>query len=182
MAKAVTVVVHNEADELVVQQLSACLRANDSFSNQLRDFSDCLSAEQLVKGISWQPKAGHILICHFGLGFRPPEIIKTRPVLVISPKVTPWTKLSIVLPISSKAPDPVLAHHYRLPDGLVPGGKHSESWIKGDMVMTVSCHRLDRIKSGFRTYHAPRVPYSVLREARRCILYATGMHSLTSHW
>jgi hypothetical protein len=26
------------------------------------------------------------------------------------------------------------------------------------------------------------VPDDVLREARRCVLHATGMHSLTEHW
>lgn len=182
MAKAVTVVVNQDADEAVIQELAACLRANDSFSKQLRDFADCLEKEQRVQGISWQPRAGQILICHFGLGFRSPEMVKTRPVMVIPPKIIPWTKLCVVLPISSKAPNPVMGYHYKLPDGLVPDEKYEEAWIKGDTVMAVSCHRLDRVKTGFRAYTSPLAPADVLKEARRCVLHATGMHSLTVHW
>lgn len=182
MAKAVTVVVNQDSDEAVIQELANCLRSNDSFSKQLRDFADCLEKEQRVHGISWQPSPGQILICHFGLGFRSPEMVKTRPVVVISPKVNPWTRLCVVVPISSRAPEPVLHHHYRLPDGIVPGEKYKEAWIKGDTLMAVSCHRLDRIKVGFRNYVAPMVPAEVLKEVRRCVLHSTGMHSLTIHW
>lgn len=182
MAKTVTVVVNQDADEAVVQELAACLRANDSYSRQLRDFADCLEKEQRVQGINWQPQPGQILACHFGLGFKVPEMVKTRPVLVISPKIQPWTKLCIVLPISSRTPDPVLDHHLELPRGLVPNDKYDEAWIKGDTIMAVSCHRLDRVKTGFRSYEAPIVPADVLKEARRCVLHATGMHSLTAYW
>src|SRR5262249_9786508 len=105
-----------------------------------------------------------------------------RPVLVISPKVKRWTKLCIVLPISSKRPSPILAHHYQLPSSLLPESKFKEAWIKGDMVMAVGCHRLDRIKTGKRTYASRCVPSSILREARRCVLHAIGMQSLTVHW
>jgi len=182
MAKAVTVVLNQDSDEKVIQELAACLRANDALARQLRDFADTLENEQRVQGLSWQPRPGQILVCHFGLGFREPEMVKTRPVMVISPKVTPWTKLCIVLPISSRAPDPILGHHYRLPDGLLPGTKYEEAWVKGDTIIAVGCHRLDRIKTGFREYVAPCAPAAVLTEARRCILHATGMHSLTVHW
>ncbi len=182
MAKAVTVVVNQDADEAVIQELASCLRSNDSFSGQLRDFADCLEKEQRVQGINWQPQSGQILVCHFVLGFRQPEMVKTRPVMVISPKVAPWTKLCVVVPISSKTPEPVLGHHYKLPNSLIPGDKYEEAWIKGDTVMAVGCHRLDRIKAGFRTYVSPIAPAEVLKEVRRCVLHATGMHSLTIHW
>lgn len=182
MAKSVTVVVNQDDDEAILQEFAARLRANDQYATQLRDFADTITQDQTVQGIAFQPKAGQILVCHFGLGFRKPEMVKTRPVLVISPKVQPWTKLCLVLPISSTPPEPELDCHYRLPDGLVPGNKYDEAWIKGDMVFAVGCHRLDRIKAGFRNYVAPIVPPDVLKEARRCVLHATGMHSLTDHW
>ena len=182
MPRTVTVVLNQHADEHVIQELAACLRANDELATQLRDFADDLQNEQRVQGINWQPQAGQILICHFGLGFRKPEMIKTRPVIVISPKVSPWTKLCTVLPISSRPPVPVRPHHLRLPEGLVPGAKYREAWVKGDVVMTVGAHRLDRIKAGFRRYVAPVVPPDVLKEARRCVLHSNGMHSLTVHW
>ncbi|MEP0232706.1 MAG: type II toxin-antitoxin system PemK/MazF family toxin [Roseobacter sp.] len=182
MAKSVSVVVNQEDDERVIQQLAACLRANDRYTTQLRDFADALEDGPKVAGLQFQPKPGQILVCHFGLGFQRPEMVKTRPVMVISPKVNPWTRLCVVIPISSKAPNPVEGHHYRLPDGIVPGGRYEESWLKGDTLMAVGSHRLDRLKIGFRQYVAPCAPTEVLKEARRCILHATGMHSLTVHW
>lgn len=182
MTKEVTVTVQQEEDEDVIRSLASCLRANDSFSRQLRDFADCLQNEQKVEGINWQPQPGQILICHFGLGFRPPEMVKTRPVIVISPKARIWTKLCVVVPISSRAPDPVQDHHFRLPTGLLPSRKYEEAWIKGDTVMAVSCHRLDRMKVRHRQYVVPQAPASVLKEVRRCVLHATGMQALTDHW
>lgn len=182
MTKTVTVVLNQQGDERVIQELASCLRANDEAAKQLRDFADSLENDQWAGGIKWQPKAGQILVCNFGLGFQRPEMIKIRPVIVISPKVSPWNKLCTVLPISSRAPEPVQQHHFRLPDGLVPGEKYEEAWIKGDNVMTVGAHRLDRIKTGFRTYVAPEAPPAVLKEARRCVLYSAGMNSLTTHW
>lgn len=182
MAKTINIVVNQDGDEAVLLEFAARLRANDPAAMQLRDFADSLVNDQPVQGIVFQPKAGQILVCHFGLGFQKPEMVKTRPVLVISPKIQPWTKLCLVLPISSSAPEPVMDHHYRLPDGLLPGSKYDEAWIKGDMVMAVACHRLDRIKAGFRNYVAPIVPADVLKEARRCVLHSTGMHTLTEHW
>lgn len=181
MTKDVTVTVLHEEDEEVIRTLASCLRANDSFSRQLRDFADCLENEQRVQGINWQPQPGQILICHFGLGFRPPEMVKTRPVMVISPKTRIWTKLCIVVPISSRAPDPAEHHHFKLPKGLLPDRKYEEAWIKADTVMAVSCHRLDRLKIKPREYIVPLAPPDVLREVQKCVLHATGLQALTRH-
>ena len=182
MAKTISVVVHDDADERIVQQLAATLRSNDSSAEQLREFCDTIERDQPVRGLAFQPREGQILACHFGLGFRKPEIVKTRPVLVVSPHRKEWSGLCVVVPIRSKPPLEQQPYHLRLPNGLLPGNKYAESWIKGDLVMTVASHRLDRLKAGFRRYEAPRVPPDLLREARRCILHATGMHSLTAHW
>jgi mRNA interferase MazF len=182
MAEEVTVTVHHKEDADVIRRLATCRRANDSFSRQLRDFAECLENEQKVEGINWQPQPGQILICHFGLGFRPPEMVKTRPVMVISPKTRIWTKLCLVVPISSRAPIPVQNHHFKLPEGLLPDRKYAEAWIKGDTIMAVGCHRLDRLKVRHRQYVVPQAPPNVLKEVRRCVLHATGMQALTNHW
>ncbi len=182
MAKAVQVVVNSDRDEEVIQQLAGILRANASEARQLRDFSDTVSKEQRPNGLRFQPKPGHLLVCRFGLGFEKPENVKTRPVMVISPRQRVWTKLVVVAPISSKPPREEMPYHYKLPTGLLPGKKYEESWIKGDMVVSVGAHRLDRIKTGFRQYVAPIAPEEVLRDVRRCALHACGMHTLTDHW
>lgn len=182
MVKAVNVVVNQDADEQVIQSLATILRRNDVLSRQLRDFAKTIREDQIPNGLQFQPKPGHILICHFGLGFRVPENVKTRPVLVISPHQKQWTKLCVVVPISSQIPNIVRPYHYKLPKGTVPGKKYEESWIKGDMVVAVGAHRLDRIRTENRKYVSPLVSEEILREARRCVLHAGGMHSLTIHW
>lgn len=182
MPRATTVVLNQESDEAVIQRIAETLRANDSFAKQVRVFADTLEKGQHPRGLSFQPKPGQILTCHFGLGFQVPEIVKTRPVLVISPKQRRWSGVCVVVPISSQAPKELMPYHYKLPEGLVPGEKYKESWLKGDLVTTVGAHRLDRRKVGFRDYRAPIAPDDVLRQARRCVLHATGMHSLTQHW
>ncbi|MGJ0535067.1 type II toxin-antitoxin system PemK/MazF family toxin [Methylocystis sp.] len=182
MPKTIQVIVHDDQDERHIQTLAACLRANDKFSLQIRDFADTVANDQHPQGISFQPKPGQILICHFGLAFRQPEINKTRPVLVISAHQRSWTRVCTVMPISSKAPHTVEPYHYRLPDGLLPKSKYPESWLKGDLIVSVADHRLDRMKTGFRKYETPTVSPEVLKEARRCALHRLGMHSLTIHW
>jgi len=182
MPIAATVVLNEPSDEAVIQRVAEVLRANDAFARQVRSFADTLANDQHPKGLRFQPRPGQILVCHFGLGFQQPEIVKTRPVLVISPHRRVWSRVCVVVPISSRRPIEPMAHHYRLPDGLVPGNKYEEAWLKGDLVTSVGSHRLDRIKTGFRRYESPLVPEEVLREARRCVLHATGMHALTDQW
>lgn len=182
MAKTVNIVVNQDSDERVAQTLASALRRNDDLSRQLRDFASAIDNDQIPNGIRFQPKPGHILVCNFGVGFRVPENVKTRPVLVISPHQRKWTGLCVVVPISSQIPNVVRPYHYKLPTGTVPGNKYAESWIKGDMVIAVGAHRLDRLKVGPRQYATPKVPDEVLKEARRCVLHAEGMHALTAHW
>jgi uncharacterized protein YifN (PemK superfamily) len=182
MAGTVTVVVNQEADEEVVKCAAAILRSNNAFASQLREFVADVKDQHPPNGIAFQPSPGQILACHFGLGFRVPEMTKTRPVLVISPHQRVWTRLCVVVPISSKEPETIEPYHLKLPAGLVPGEKYHQAWIKGDSVMAVADHRLDRLKVGFRQYVAPIVPAQILKEIRRCILHATGMHALTTHW
>lgn len=171
----------HSGDDTVLETIARCLRSNGNHANQIRRFADDLLDEKVVNGITFQPQPGQILVCNFSLGFTPPEMVKVRPVMVVSPKTTPWTGLCMVVPISSKEPSPMLGHHYALPAGLVPRSKYANSWIKGDMVMTVGAKRLDRFKVGFRKYEAPVAPPEVLKAVRRCILHSAGMKSLTPH-
>lgn len=173
---------NDEADERALRTLADCLRSNDLFASQIRDFARTIESDQHPSGIRFQPSPGQILICHFGIAFRQPEMTKTRPVLVVSAHQREWTRICTVIPISSKRPNPVRSYHYQLPPGILPTEKYPEAWLKGDLIVSVADHRLDRIKKGFRSYEAPTVPDDVLREARRCALHRLGMHSLTIHW
>lgn len=182
MAKSVEVVINKFTDEDTLQQIGHILRSNESLASQVRDFTESYKNDQIPKGLKFEPVPGKLLICHFGLGFQRPEIIKTRPVLVISPKYHEKRGLCTVVPISSKEPRQERPYHLKLPNGLVPSNKYENAWLKGDLVQTVGLHRLDRFKVGYRQYRDPIVPSHILHAARRCVLHATGMSSLTQHW
>ena len=76
----------------------------------------------------YQPKEGSVLICDFR-GYEVPEIIKIRPFIVIRRHRT--NKLLVtVVPLSTTAPQTVLAHHLQL---------ESEPSVLGEM--RHRCHR-----------------------------------------
>lgn len=175
----IQVSVVDEGDERATQALASCLRRNDQFASQIRDFAKTIQEDQHPQGLTFQPMPGQIVICHFGLAFRQPEMTKTRPVLVVSAHQRQWTRVCTVMPISSKAPDPMEPRHLELPSGISQGQRYPRAWIKGDLIVSVASHRLDRMKTGFRQYVTPSVPPDVLKEARRCALHRLGLHSLT---
>jgi len=132
------------------------------------------------------PKIGSILTCNFEPGFREPELVKRRPVLVISPKIMNREHLCTVVCLSTTAPKPSLSYHYQinfvpeLPDPLESYGV----WVKGDMVYTVGFHRLDLIGlgkdiSGKRQYYYDTISIADLKKVRGCVLNGLGMQGLT---
>lgn len=182
MPLAISIDVLRAEDEAVLRRLAQTLRANDAVADDLRDLADSLESDQQPDGLQFAPQPGRILICRFSPTFRKPEAVKTRPVLVISAKRKDAQKLCTVVAISSHAPNQIRPYHMKLPQGLLPGDKYEQAWIKGDLINTVGCQRLDRIKFGVRDYRDIIVPSQVLMEARRCVLHALGMHALTEHW
>jgi len=63
--------------------------------------------------IQFFPKAGMVLMCDFD-GYQVPEIVKTRPVVVVSPNHLIRPGLVSVVPLSLTPPDPVQPYHYQL--------------------------------------------------------------------
>ena len=57
-----------------------------------------------MQPITFHPKPGHVLICDFNTGFRPPEMVKKRPVVVISES---RQQLVTVVPLSTTEPNPI---------------------------------------------------------------------------
>jgi mRNA interferase MazF len=94
--------------------------------------------------LTFHPHAGDILICDYSTGFRPPEMVKVRPVVVVSPRRRA-SQLVTIVPISSSPPSPVEPWHYLLPEGVYPPAR-GPVWVKADMVVTVGLARLDRVK------------------------------------
>jgi uncharacterized protein YifN (PemK superfamily) len=96
---------------------------------------------------NYYPKAGQVLTCDFCTGFMEPEMIKERPVIVVSPTSTHGRRLCTVVPLSTTAPNPVKAWHLELPQLKIPNWPTEDgesNWAKCDMLMTVGFARLDR--------------------------------------
>jgi uncharacterized protein YifN (PemK superfamily) len=124
--------------------------------------------------ITFHPKAGAVLVCDFR-GYIEPEIVKMRPVVVISPNHMRRPGLVTVIPLSATTPLHVEAYHYRLHGNPVPGSDAEIVWAKCDLVATVSVERLDRKKIGRGQYAAGHVAMEQVRAMRRCAAISFGL-------
>lgn len=122
-----------------------------------------------------------VLICDFNTGFKAPEMIKRRPVVVISPRPRRTNQLCTIVPLSTTLPNPVESFHHRMDPRSLPGklaGK--ETWAKCDMLTTVSLARLDRVMvgkepSGKRIYVAEQVLNEDFEAIRQGVMIALGI-------
>ncbi len=134
--------------------------------------------------IHYSPKAGSILLCDFD-GYKIPEIVKRRPVIVVSPQDVHQTCLCTIVPISTTPPRPVRPYHYKI-ENLPPLDRHftaSTAWVKCDLVYTVSYERLfmfhdGKNASGKRLYKQIEVTPEQLKQIRVCILKSIGLTSI----
>jgi uncharacterized protein YifN (PemK superfamily) len=138
--------------------------------------------------ISEHPAPGALLICDFSPGFREPEMVKRRPVVVISPKIRARAGLCTVVALSTTTPYPMMPYHCEItPLPPLPAPWLSgPMWVKGDMVAAVGFHRLDffryaKDRTGRRVYRYDPLPPEDFRRVRRCVLAALGLASLTQH-
>ena len=133
-------------------------------------------AERCRLTLSFHPDAGAIVICDFTTGFRPPEMVKKRPAVIISPRRR-GAALVTVVPLSTTPPDPVEPWHWPVPPGLYPRAS-SFMWAKADVVMTVAFHRLDRVRAQTRrkvVYVTPTLNEIQLDQLRAAVRVALGM-------
>ena len=96
--------------------------------------------------LNYHPRLGTLLICDFTTGFKAPEMVKKRPVVVVS---RTHRCIAIVVPLSKSEPTPFEKCHVEMsaasiPADLGPGRR----WAKCDMASHVCFDRLDRIKAG----------------------------------
>ena len=138
--------------------------------------------------IKEHPYTGSILLCDFNSGFREPEMVKRRPVVVLSPKIAARPGLCTVVALSETEPAPKLPYHCQidirpeLPEEFSSNGV----WVKGDMIYAVGFHRLDLIRigknmAGKRLYHYEPLSAENIRKIRECVLKAIGLTGLTKH-
>lgn len=141
--------------------------------------------------ITFHPKPGMILMCDFTDGFQEPELVKNRPVLVISPPIQERPKLVTVVGLSSQAPDRAMPYHMVLPKACLPNlgfFQAKETWVKGDMIYAVSFQRLDLIKlgernsvTGKRLYYQNRLGRENMKQVYGCVLAGIGLKDLIQH-
>lgn len=130
------------------------------------------------------PRVGAVVLCKFPEGLAAPEMIKTRPVVVISPRIPGRHNLASIVPLSTTEPRPILTHHCEIPIRLMPKSLRAEAkrvWAKCDMVYTFSLERLDRFKvgrdrsTGKRVYETGQLEPEQIIQIRRCIAAALGI-------
>lgn len=137
--------------------------------------------------LKFHPNPGTILVADYGTGFKPPEMVKVRPVVVISPRLRRRENLCTVVPLSSTRPDPVEPFHHRLdPRSLPARYAETETWAKCDMLCTVGFDRLDRVRvgrnpDGSRRYVVHCVLPDDLLAIRRGVLAALGLKALIQY-
>lgn len=138
--------------------------------------------------LSYYPAPGEIVVCHFDPGAKPPEMVKSRPVIVAGPRLRRRSELVTIVPLSTTPPDPVEPYHCRieLAHPLPRPFDNPVMWAKCDMIMSVSVQRLDRFKrprdgrTGARSWTTGRVDKLQLQQVRRAILHGLGLGGLTS--
>jgi len=117
--------------------------------------------------IYYPPIAGSVVICDFS-GFKSPEMVKQRPVVVISPKHQARAELCTIVPLSTTPPNIVQPYHHEFRENPIPG-RTEQTWAKCDMLATVATNRLDRVKISRGRYEIPRIAHDDLDAIRACI-------------
>jgi mRNA interferase MazF len=126
--------------------------------------------------LSFHPGPGTIVICDYTTGFQAPEMVKIRPVVVISPRRRA-AQLVTVVPLSSVQPSPAEPWHHLLSPGAYPPAR-GPIWAKCDMVATVALSRLDRVKikqGGIRSYCVYRIAPADLSAIMAGVKAALGL-------
>ena len=121
----------------------------------------------------FQPKAQSVIMCDFG-GFLVPEMIKVRPVVVIS-KHKHNKKLVTVIPLSTTKPTTMYGYHHELILNPLPDKPKVQCWAKCDMIYTVSLARLDRYKTVQKQYVVPELSDADFAAIQNCVAFALNL-------
>ena len=126
--------------------------------------------------LPFHPRTGTLWMCDFNTGFQPPEMVKRRPVVVISPYPRRRvTGLCTVVPLSTTNPIPIEPFHHLMDPRSLPGRlAQNDTWAKCDMLNTVSVDRLSRATSR-RQRLTFRVLEADLDAIRDCVKIALGL-------
>ena len=135
----------------------------------------------LALTVTIHPVPGTILRVDLSDGFRPPEMVKRRPAIVLSPPIPGRPLLCTIVPLSTTAPRPVLPHHMQITlDPPLPAPYSAPTmWVKGDIVLTVAFHRLRLLfagdEGGQRVYDVRILDPETMENVRNCVRAGLGL-------
>lgn len=125
--------------------------------------------------IRFHPRAGQVLVCDF-FGFKEPEMVKPRPVIVVSPRLPHRNGIVAIVPISLTEPRHSLPYCFRLSKNYRPDEADDlPSWAKADMIMNLGLHRLNGFKVGRRQWEYPQLTPEDLAGVRHAVLCGLGL-------
>lgn len=135
--------------------------------------------------IQYCPKVKTVMLCDYSAGgFRHPEMVKRRPVVVINSRLPYRDGLVTVVPLSGSESDPRAKYHCRIElDEELPHPFPAKVWwAKCDMVASVGFERLDyfhteRDHTGKRKYLTGlQIGEPHLEQIREAVRHALGLH------
>ncbi|MCR9219075.1 MAG: type II toxin-antitoxin system PemK/MazF family toxin [Alphaproteobacteria bacterium] len=136
--------------------------------------------------VAYHPQQASIVTVDFDQGFVPPEMVKRRLAVVLSPAIQARPGLCTVVPLSRTGPKKVMPYHCELhiPFNMPQKWGNVARWVKGDMVCAISLHRIDLLrlgkdKNGERIYQKAPLPVEDFKRVRTCVLHGLGLSSLT---
>lgn len=125
-------------------------------------------------GLLYHPHKGSVVMCDFS-GNIIPEIVKRRPVVVITPRLPYRSGLVTVVPLSTTPPEYNVDYVVKLSEYYGNDPFHPQQYAKCDLVCSVSLKRLDRIKVGYRKYISPQMSESDLNNVLLGVKKALGL-------
>ena len=135
-------------------------------------------------GMQYSVKPRTIVLCNFDAGgFRPPEMVKRRPAIVLVGALPGRNNLHTVVPLSGTESPPERKYHCRLQFAEPLPAPFAETiwWAKADMTATVSLKRLDlfqtaRDQYGKRKYLTTlRVDEAQFERVKETVRHAFGL-------
>lgn len=125
-------------------------------------------------GLLYHPRKGSVVMCDFS-GNIVPEIVKKRPVVVITPRLPHRERLATVVPLSTTPPEFLVDYVVKLSDYYGNDPQKPQQYAKCDLVCSVSFSRLDRIKIGYRKYISPQLSTKDLDAVLQGVKTALGL-------
>jgi mRNA interferase MazF len=132
--------------------------------------------------LPFPPNRGEVLICDFQNYMPKGEMVKLRPIIVLSPSIAQRMDIVTVVALSTTQPLTILNYHLEITFDPPYSIKYPSKtmWLKGDMIYTMSLSRLSRphsknLSTGQRIYPKRFIDASVMKDVERCVLASLGI-------